>query len=58
LALVSTSRVKEEVLARLCPVQLGIQIHGELVVAADAGSAVGRSSLLGGQFTAHGNHQA
>ena len=30
---------EEEVLARLLPVQLGVQVHGELVVAADGGRA-------------------
>ena len=33
---------EEEVLARLLPVQLGVQVHGELVVALDDGGVVGR----------------
>ena len=37
---------KEKVFARLLPVQLGIQVHGELVVASDDGGVVGRLDLL------------
>jgi hypothetical protein len=48
---------EEEVFARLLPVQLGVQVHGELVVAPDDGGVVGRRYLLGGCLAAHGDPQ-
>ena len=48
---------EEEVLARLLPVQLGVQVHGELVVALDDGGVVGRLDRLGGYLAAHGDPQ-